>query len=295
MRQTGCVTNELDEERDRLRTALGRYGIWRGRPGVPVEFAVEAERLGFGSLWTGGSPDSSLAAQEELLAATERIIIATGIVNIWTADAAEVADSFLRLDAAHPGRFLLGIGAGHPERVEAARHPLGPTTEYLDVLESRGVPRTRLVIAALGDRMLRLAGERTLGTHPYFVTPEHASRAREILGPSPLIIPEQRVALEADPDAARELLRPGMAFYFPLFAYRSNLLRVGVPESVLDPDNDEGIDRLAVWGTPERIKAGLDAHLEAGADHVLAQLVVPEGRDLVADLRALAVALGLRG
>lgn len=295
MRQTGRVTTELDAERASLRTRLGRYGIWRGRPGVPLDFAVEAERLGFGSIWTGGSPDSSLAAQEALLAATERIVVATGIVNIWTADAAEVADSFLRLDAAHPGRFLLGIGAGHTERVEAARHPLGPVTEYLDVLDARGVPASRLVIAALGPRLLELSAERTLGTHPYFVTPEHARYARELFGPSPLVIPEQRVAIEADPTAARELLRPGMAFYFPLYAYRTNLLRTGIPEEILDPGVDEGIDRLGLWGSPERIRAGLDAHLDAGADHVLAQLVVPDGGDLNADLRRLAAALGLAG
>jgi len=295
VRQTEAVTAELDEARNELRARLGRYGIWRGRPGVPVDFAVEAERLGFGSLWTGGSPQASLVAQEELLNATERIIIATGIVNIWTADAAEVAESFHRLEAAHPGRFLLGVGVGHPERVDAARHPLGPVIEYLDVLESRGVPRTRLVLASLGPRMLELAGERTLGTHPYFVTPEHARYAREILGASPLIIPEQLVAMESDPATARALLRPGMAFYFPLTTYRSNLLRIGVPEAVLDPDNDEGIDRLAVWGTPERIRAGLDAHLDAGADHVIAQLIVPDDRDQISDLRALAAALGLNG
>lgn len=283
----------LEAERARLRGVFGPYGIWRGRPGVPLDFAVEVERLGFGSLWGGGSPAADLLEIERILDATERLVVATGIVNIWTADAAEVADSFHRVEEAHPGRFILGIGPGHPERVEQAARPYGPLVEYLDALESRGVPPTRLALAALGDRILALAGERTLGAHPYFVTPRHTARARAVLGPSPLLVPEVRVAVESDPATARERLRPGMAFYFPLTNYRNNLLRLGYNEEELDADRDDAIDLLAVWGDAPAIKAGLDAHLDAGADHVVAQLVPNAEDELIADLRRLASALGL--
>jgi probable F420-dependent oxidoreductase len=282
----------LDAERDRLRGVMGPYGIWRGRPGVPLDFAVEVERLGFGSLWVGGSPAADLVVVEAILDATDQLIVATGIVNIWSAEVEEVADSFHRIDAAHPGRFILGVGPGHPERVEQAARPYGPLVEYLDVLESRGVPQERLALAALGDRILALAGERTLGAHPYFVPPAHTARAREVLGPRPLLVPEVRTAVTADPTQARDRLRPELVPYFGLTNYRGNLLRLGYTEEELDPDLDSAIDELAVWGDGPALRSGLDAHLAAGADHVLAQLVA-EDEHLIEDLRHLAAALEL--
>ncbi|MBO9578828.1 MAG: TIGR03620 family F420-dependent LLM class oxidoreductase [Microbacteriaceae bacterium] len=283
----------LDAERARLRTVFGPYGVWRGRPGVPAGFAEEVEQLGFGSLWLGGSPAADLAAIEEILARTERLLVATGIVNVWTADAAQVADSFHRIDAVHPGRFILGVGPGHPERVEQAARPYGPLVEYLDVLEARGVPASRLALAALGDRVLALAGERTLGAHPYFVPPAHTVRARSVLGPSPLLVPEVRVAPEADAAAARDRLRAGMAPYFALANYRNNLLRLGCLDAELDAERDEAIDLVAVHGDAAGIRAGVDAHLAAGADHVLAQVVPASEDELLPDLRRVAAALGL--
>jgi len=284
----------LAAERARLRSRLGRFGVWRGRPGVTPEYAAAAERAGFGSVWIGGSPPADLAGVDAALAATERIVVATGIVNIWTADAGEVAESVHRIDEAHPGRFVLGIGVGHPEREQRARKPYGAVVEYLDALEARGVPPERLALAALGDRMLALAGERTLGAHPYFTPPEHSRRAREVLGDSPLLIPEQRVALETEPAAARSLLRPGMTSYFGLRNYRANLLRLGFAEEELDVERDDAIDRLATWGEADRIRGRFAEHLEAGADHVLAQLILPEGSDVASGLERLAAILGLR-
>jgi len=142
------MTTALEQERTRLRAALGRYGIWRGRPGVPLDAAAEADRLGFGSLWAGGSPAADLGGIEEILDATQRIIVATGIVNIWTADVGQLAESVQRIDERHPGRFVLGIGPGHPERIEQAAKPYGPLVDYLDELEQRGVPGDRIVLAA---------------------------------------------------------------------------------------------------------------------------------------------------
>jgi len=287
------MSAELEAERTRLRETLGPYGLWRRGPDATAEFAAEADRLGFGSIWVGGSPPADLAGVEALLAATERIVVATGIVNIWTADATAIADSWARLEERYPGRFILGVGPGHPERVEQAARPYGPLVEYLDVLETRGVPPHRIALAALGDRVLALAGERTLGAHPYFVPPLHTAHARSVLGPSPLLLPEARVTLESDAARAREVLRPGMTMYFPLQNYRRNLLRLGYAEEWLSVENDAAIDEIATWGDAAAVRAGLDAHLEAGADHVLAQLVVPEGADPLAELRRLAQALDL--
>ena len=270
---------------------MGAYGIWRRSPDLDTAFAVAAEEAGYGSLWVGGSPPADLKLVEDVLDATERIVVATGIVNIWTADAREVAASYHRLEAAHPGRFLLGIGAGHPERHEQAAKPYTGLVDYLDLLDGEGVPGDRLILAALGDRVLRLSGERTLGAHPYFVPPSHSGRARSVLGPSPLLIPEQRVLLETDPAVARELLRPGMGYYFDLTNYRTNLLRLGLDEGEIDAHSDWAVDELAAWGDGSTVRARLDEHIAAGADHVVAQVIVPEGGDILDALRQLAESL----
>jgi len=296
MTQPGSETEEteaLEQERARFRAAMGRYGVWRRGQDVTPDFAAEVERLGFGSLWVGGSPAADLAATESFLAATERLVVATGIVNIWSADAHEVAASWHRIEAAHPGRFILGIGAGHPESTAQADKPYGALVAYLDALEADGVPAGRLALAALGDRVLALAGARTLGAHPYFVPPEHTARARGVLGAGPLLVPEQRVGLEADPARARELLRPGMLNYFKLRNYRANLLRIGMDAAEVDAASDAAVDHVAVWGDDAQVRAGIDAHLEAGADHVALQVIDTGERGVTSQLPRLATLLGL--
>src|SRR3954447_18775711 len=174
---------------------LGRTGFWRSASLLTPEMAVAVERLGYGALWIGGSPDADLAVAETLLDATERVTVATGIVNIWKSAAAEVAASFHRLEAAHPGRFILGIGVGHPESLgEQYRRPYAALVSYLDTLDEEGVPRERRVISALGPKTLRLAAERCAGTHPYLTTPAHTRFARDVVGPGRLVAPEQRLA-----------------------------------------------------------------------------------------------------
>jgi len=285
--------SRLEEERTRLRAAMGRYGVWRRSSDITPELAVQAESLGFGSLWAGGSPGAGLSEIEAFLAATERIVVATGIVNIWLADPHELAASFHRIEAAHPGRFILGIGPGHPENTEQATRPYSGLVAYLDALEADGVPADRLMLAALGDRVLALAGERTLGAHPYFVPPEHSARAREVLGAGPLLVPEQRVLLEADPTAARDGLRSGMRRYFELHNYRANLLRVGMEAAEVDAVSDVAVDHVAVWGDDARVRAGIDAQLEAGADHVAVQLITADPAGVTSALPQLATLLGL--
>jgi probable F420-dependent oxidoreductase len=189
--------------------SLGAFGVWARGAAASPELAAELEALGYGALWIGGSPRADLARSEQLLGATDELVVATGIVNIWASPADEVARSYHRIAARYPARFLLGIGVGHPEATgDRYRRPYEALVEYLDALDGAGVPKDDLALAALGPKVLRLAAERTAGAHPYLTTPEHTRSARELLGAGPLIAPEQHVVLDVDPERARALARP---------------------------------------------------------------------------------------
>src|SRR5579859_5364637 len=271
---------------------LGRYGVFGRAAVLTTERARLLESLGYGAVWEGGSPPAELSQVEAILDATSTIKVATGIVNVWRADAAEVARSYHRIEAAHPGRFLLGIGIGHPEATATYHSPYQTLVEYLDVLEAEGVPSERLVLAALGPRVLRLAAARTAGAHPYLVTPEHSRQAREILGPGPLLAPDQKVVLETDPERARAIGRPRVQRpYLGLTNYVTNLRRLGWTDADLaDGGRDALIDALVVHGDAAALARGVTAHLDAGADHVAVNFLDPDPRPA---LRALAGALGL--
>lgn len=175
---------------------LGRFGSF-GR-GVTPQQATEIEALGYGAVWVGGSPPAALSWVEPILQATTTLCVATGIVNIWSAPAQRVAESFHRIEAAYPGRFLLGIGVGHAEMISEYRKPYNALVEYLDRLDDYGVPANRRVVAALGPRVLGLSARRSAGAHPYLTTPEHTARARELIGPSAFLAPEHKVVLTTD-------------------------------------------------------------------------------------------------
>ncbi|MGH3259854.1 MAG: LLM class flavin-dependent oxidoreductase [Streptosporangiaceae bacterium] len=128
---------------------LGRIGIWRHATGLSPELAAEVEALGYGAIWIGGSPDGDLRIAEQLLDATDHITVATGIVNVWKDDAATVGASYHRIAARHPGRFLLGLGIGHPEATQQYRQPYATLVSYLDELDDLGVPAEARVLAAL--------------------------------------------------------------------------------------------------------------------------------------------------
>ncbi len=274
---------------------VGRYGIWQSRAGLTPELAAQVEALGFGAIWIGGSPSGDLELAESLLAATDRIVVATGIVNMWSTPAEEVAPSYHRIAGRYPDRFLLGVGIGHPEAVKEYRKPYATMVEYLDALDEAKVPVSGRALAALGPRALQLAADRTLGTHPYLTTPEHTRQARELLGRGPLIAPEQKVVLDTDSERARSVGRPVVAMpYLKLRNYTSNLLRLGWTEAdIADGGSDALIDALVVHGDAATVAAGLTAHLDAGADHVCAQ-VLPADPDPLPALRDLAAALDLR-
>ena len=276
------------------RDQLGRFGVWRGVSLVTPDLAPSLEGLGFRALWLGGSPSGDLAVVDELLSATTTLIVATGIVNIWQSDPHEVAASFARIEGAYPGRFLLGVGAGHREATKDYAMPYDTLVSYIDVLIADGVPGRSMVLAALGPKMLRLAAERTAGAHPYLVPTSYTRQARQILGPEPLLAVEHKAVIEPDPGVAQAVARPRVRPYLGLVNYTSNLRRLGWQDADLaDPGSDALIDALVAHGDPGRVAAQLTEHLTAGADHVCVQLLTESGADLLDGYRQLAAALGL--
>jgi probable F420-dependent oxidoreductase len=274
--------------------SLGRLGLWVGRPvwgdgGAPrfADLARRVEALGYGALWSsGGFTGSVPAAFAAALAATERISVLTGVISVWHTPPADAARFAAGLPAGQRDRFGLGIGASHAPQVEELGNryekPYSAVVEYLDELDRLGdpVPPARRILAALGPRMVRLAGERSAGAHPYFVPVEHTARARALLGPGPLLAPEQAVVLESDPDTARAIARSHTADYLRLPNYTGNLERLGFgPDDLAGSGSDHLVDSVVAWGDPATVAARIRAHWQAGADHVAVQFLPgrPEG------------------
>ncbi|MEV6641541.1 TIGR03620 family F420-dependent LLM class oxidoreductase [Amycolatopsis sp. NPDC051371] len=258
---------------------------------VTPESAAEVERAGYGTLWLDASPPADLAFAEELLDATARLVVGTSVVNVWTADAETVAASYHRIEGRHPGRLLLGVGIGHREVHDEYASPYDTLVSYLDRLAGAGVPADRVVTAALGPRMLRLARDRTAGTVPCLVTPEHTRRARSVLGAGKLVLPGHFALVEPDAGRARAIARsapPGTAL--GVTNYAANLRRLGFTDDDLSgTGSDRLIDALVAHGDPATVATRLLAHRAAGADHVG---VHPLGDDPIATLRAVAQAVG---
>lgn len=280
-----------------MTAELGRIGVWGHASVITPQVAAGLEDLGYGAIWVGGSPPGDLDSVEALLAATGSIAVATGIVNIWTADAVTVAASYHRLASRYPGRFLLGVGTGHREHIGADyQRPYEALVSYLDVLDAEGVPIEDRALAALGPKVLRLSAERTAGAHPYLTTPEHTRQAREILGAGVLLAPEQKVVLDTDPDRARAIGRPKVEKpYLGLANYVNSLRRLGyTDDDLVGSASDRLVDDLVAHGDAATVAARLEEHLAAGADHVAVQLLTEPGADLLVGFAALAAALGQR-
>jgi probable F420-dependent oxidoreductase len=277
-----------------LKPELGRYGVWTF--GVPKpEQAAQIEKLGYGALWIGGSPAGDLSYVEPILEATESLHVATGIVNVWQAPAEQVAEAYHRVEDAYPGRFVLGIGIGHPEHTEEYRKPYDVLVEYLDVLDNLKVPTSRRVIAALGPKVLKLSAQRSAGAHPYLTTPQHTGEARNLLGPTVFLAPEHKVVLARDAEASRKIGREAVDFYLNLSNYLNNWKRLGFTDDDLaKPGSDRLIDAVVAHGTPEDIVEKLNEHVAAGADHVAIQ-VLGGWDNLLPTLEELAGPLGLKG
>jgi probable F420-dependent oxidoreductase len=268
--------------------AVGSVGVWgRGlwleesRRAEAKDVAAELEELGYAALWLSAGFGQGLPKVfGELLSATVRISVASGILSIWHATPVEAAEGFAALDRAYPGRFLLGLGASHAPNVDADEkrygRPWSRMVGYLDELDAQRlvVPPERRVLAALGPRMLRLSAERTHGAHPYFVPVEHTALARKTLGPGPLLAPEQAVVLQTDPELARDLARGHMKGYLRLPNYTNNLRRLGYRDEDFDGGgSDRLVDAIVAWGDLDRIVERVRAHHNAGADSVSVQVI----------------------
>jgi len=280
---TGPVTESVS-----LKPDLGRFGVWLGA--ITPELAAQIESLGYGAAWIGMSPAAELAWAEPAFAQTTSLQLATGIVNVWSAPAAAVAESYHRIESAYPGRFLLGVGVGHAEHTQQYRKPYEALVGYLDELDAAMVPTSRRVLAALGPKVLRLSAERSAGAHPYLTTPEHTAKARELVGNSVYLAPEHKVVLTTDRDEARAAGRQVVDFYLGLSNYVNNWLRLGFTEDdVRKPGSDRLIDAVVAYGTPAAIAERLGEHLDAGADHVAIQVLGGSDQDnLVSVLKELA-------
>lgn len=292
-----------------LRQRLGRTGIWSPSPGLTgAGLAAAAERNGFGSLWTGGSHTEADAFTElvEQLDASSKLVVATGIASIWARDPSDMRQGADTLATGYPGRFILGLGVSHAPMVEKLGHryerPYSAMERYLDEMDhpashpatgeaSPAASRAPRVLAALGPKMLQLSCDEADGAHPYFVPVEHTSFARQVLGPGPLLIPEQAVVLESDHGAALAAARAYASFYLTLPNYVSNLHRLGFgDEDTGGAGSDRLIDALIPHG-PARVAERVRRHLDAGADHVVLQPLGPDGKFSQADLEPLADAV----
>jgi probable F420-dependent oxidoreductase len=277
---------------------LGEFGVWTSYRAIGEENAGTAARLvedlGFGTFWLGGSPQ--LPALRPLLEASERMVVATGILNVWASEPEQVARDFAELEARFPGRVLLGIGIGHPEATSQYAKPLAAMQAFLDGLDTTGdpVPRNRRCLAALGPKMLELSAERSLGAHTYFVPPDHTRAARARLGETALLAPELACVLDHDVESARAKARSYAALYLGLRNYTNNLLNYGFSEQdVAGGGSDRLIDAIIPHGSADEIAAAAREHLDGGgADHVCLQTVGGSGVPR-AEWTALASALGL--
>jgi probable F420-dependent oxidoreductase len=287
---------------------LKKIGIWTALEKQPAsklkEAVAELEQLGYGAVWySEGLGRESLTQAGLLLSATSRMVIATGITNIYGRDPVTAAAGQRTLSEAYPDRFVLGLGVSHIPLVESLRghayeKPVAKMSAYLDAMDQAPynsvAPATMYrVLAALGPKMLELSGKRTNGAHTYNVTPEHTATAREILGAGPWLCVEQAVVLEADAAKARQIARAFLGFYLTLPNYTNNFLRLGFTEDdCKNGGSDRLIDAIIAWGTLDAVRKRIDAHLVAGADHVCIQALAADPKSMpLREWRELASAL----
>jgi probable F420-dependent oxidoreductase len=301
---------ELRGERDELRELLGRIGAWSFAlesltAAEEREAVAEIESLGYGAIWFPESVESRevFAHAGWILASTERALVVSGIANVWARDPTAMANGWRMLSDAYPGRFVLGIGVSHAGSVArrggSYERPYTAMRGFLDAMDrapsSAPEPELtpRLVLAALGPRMLELAAERAHGVHPYFVPVEHTAFARQRLGPGPVLAVEQTVVLESDPSEARRVARGFALDYLQTENYARNLKRVGWTDAdVAGQGSDALIDAVVAWGDVDRVAVRVRQHLDAGADHVCIQVVAEDELDpCLPQLRELAPAL----
>jgi probable F420-dependent oxidoreductase len=275
---------------------IGRVGLWTflldDHPTPRVrDLAQEIEDMGWPTLWRPESTGrDALISSSVLLDATSRLNVASGIAQIYARHPVTTAAAQKTLFEAHEGRFLLGLGVAHASSVEGIRKleyrtPYSDMVAYLKAMAE--APYTAVepaikpptVLAALGPRMLKLSAEAADGAHPYFTPPEHTAMARDILGPDPLLVPEQMVVIDSNLDRARSVARANMARYLQLPNYTNNLLRCGFTQIDIDDMTDKLVDGIVACGDLGVTVDRVQQHLDAGADHVSIQVLVA-GNDL---------------
>ena len=281
---------------------LGKLGVWAGLDGMTaaaaLAFAQRSEERGFKVLWTPESRGRNVLVNAAwLLAGTSRLIVATGIANIYARDAVAMANAQRGLNEQSGNRFLLGLGVSHKPLVSDMRghaygRPVPTMRAYLEAMRAAPYqapppsepPRT--VLAALGPKMLALAAEMTDGAHPYCVTPEHTAEARRILGPGKLLCPELMVVLEADSAKARAAGRAALSPYIQLENYAKNWRRLGFTDTDLaGGGSNRFVDANIAWGDEGAIRKRLQLYWDAGADHVCIQAIHPSGSRTAIDER----------
>ncbi len=278
-----------------MATEIGRLGVWAALDGLSAPeaaaFAQRVEAWGYSALWTpeavGRDPFSFIGF---LAGQTESLVLATGIANIYARDPMTMKSIHKTCSELAPGRFVLGIGVSHEHLVKRVRghdytKPLSTMRAYLDALENalymgaEPGEEAPIVLAALRDKMLGLAASRTRGAHPYLVPPEHTARARKVMGPDAWLCPEQMVLLESDPEKARKIGRANLQVYLGLPNYRNNLKQFGFSDADFENGgSDRLVDAIIAWGDAETIRARIQAHWDAGADHVCIQAFRSDGK-----------------
>jgi probable F420-dependent oxidoreductase len=273
---------------------LGKLGVWVSMDGMTAAaaaaFAKRVEDWGYAALWIPESRGrNALAHSSWLLANTRRLIVATGIANIYARDPMAMANGQRGLNEQSDGRFLLGVGVSHRPMVQGLRghtygKPVATMRAYLEAMraapyqapEPREKPLT--VVAALGPRMVALSGELADGAHPYNTTPEHTAEARSILGAGKVLCPEVWVLLETDPAAARRTAREALSRYLQLENYVNSWRRQGFGDDDLAGGGSQRfLDAMVAWGSEAAIRTRIQAHWDAGADHVCIQPIGPQG------------------
>ena len=283
---------------------LGKRGVWFFFDGQSASETVRTgkriEELGYSALWlpetVGKNP---FVVASLLLANTSKLVLATGIANIYHREPGVTLAAQMTLAEQSDNRFLLGLGVSHKPLVEGVRGlsygaPVPTMRDYLAKMAASPYQGVRpseeppTVIAALGPKMLGLAAEACQGAHPYFTSPDHTAMARDILGPDAMLCVEQKVVWERHPPKARTAARAAAQLYIGLPNYRNNWLRMGLSESDLDAGgSDRFIDATFAWGTAEAIEARIQAHFDAGADHVCIQPIQADGQFGELDWKAL--------
>jgi probable F420-dependent oxidoreductase len=269
------------------KAAFGQIGVMSGQLAfgespLVEEAAAELDELGFGAIWIPGGLVGGVEGRvDRMLGATRRAIVATAILNIWKQPPAELG-AWWRERCPDPSRVMLGLGVSHSPFIAEYRKPLAAMRDYLDAMDDEGIPAKSRCIAALAPKMLELARDRTAGSLPYLVTPDHTAWSRERLGPAPLLATEQGVILETDPATARAIARANLDTYKVLPNYANNWRRLGFSEEDIASSSDRLVDALYAWGTLDQVRDRVQAHLDAGADHVPLHVIQ---REKVGDLQ----------